>query len=219
MEHIPFLTHILEQTLDVAPRFRKDERLLYPDDVDGKEMYLLRAPGEQDGVITWADEIRPIPPPEDRMIEMSVETAALEALQNAPRVGNSVEIDLFMTMMPVQERRRERPYFPFALLVVDADSGMVLSHDLLSPLPSIDNMYSRVPQAVIDLFLGNNMLPYEVYTQSPVLTAVLTTLFEQFDIPVVERPFLPMLNEVKEAMLKYTQSGFYWRPVPDDPAK
>ena len=208
-EHIPFLTHVLEQTLDVAPRFREDERLLYPDDVDGQEMYLLRVPEKRNGVITWTDEIRPIPQPEERVIEMSVETAALEALRAAPRVGNSVEIDLFMTMTPVQEKRGERPFFPFALLVVDAGSGMILSQDLLSPLPSIDDMYSRVPQAVINMFLNNNMLPYEVNTQSPMLTAVLTVLLEQFGIPVVERPFLPMLNEAKEAMHQYTQSGFY----------
>ncbi|NHZ71869.1 MAG: hypothetical protein GWP17_02135, partial [Aquificales bacterium] len=208
MEQIPFLTHVLEQTLDVTSRYQEDESLLYPDDVGDDEMYLLRVPSEQDGEITWTDEIRPIPQPENHIIPVDIDAEAFEALQDVVRVGNSVEIDLFMTMMPVEEGRGKRPYFPFALLIVDADSGMVLSHDVLSPLPTIDDMYSEVPQKVIDLLLGNNILPYEIYTQSPMLTAVLSPLFNDLDTPVVERPFLPMLNEAKEAMLKHLGRGF-----------
>jgi len=51
MDKISFLNHILEQTLNVAPRYQKDKRLLYPDDVGNNEMYLLRVPSEQDGEI------------------------------------------------------------------------------------------------------------------------------------------------------------------------
>lgn len=194
--------------MDVASRYQEDESLLYPDDVGDDEMYLLRVPSEQDGEITWTDEIRPIPQPETLIIRMDIDTAAFEALQDVPRVGNSVEIDLFMIPMPMEEGRGKRPFFPFTLLIVDADSGMVLSHDTLSPLPSLDDMYGEVPQKVIELLLSNNMLPYEVYTQSSMLTAVLSPLFEQLDTRVVERPFLPLLNEAKEAMFKHLGNDF-----------
>jgi hypothetical protein len=209
MEQIPFLTHVLEQTLDVASRFRDDERLLYPDDVDDEEMYLLRVPEEQDGVIVWRDELRPTPKPENHMIAVDIEPDSFKALRRTPRVGNSVEIDLFMMMEPVQDRRGERPYFPFNLLIVDADSGMILGHDLLSPLPSMDHMHSEVPQRVINLLLDSHMLPYDVHTQSFIVTQLLTPLFEQLDTPVVRRPFLPMMNEAKATMHEYTRKGFF----------
>jgi hypothetical protein len=64
-------------------------------------------------------------------------------------------------------------------------------------------MYAEVPQRVIDLFLSNNLLPYEIYTQRPSVTAVLSSLFEELGVAVVERPFLPMLNEAKTAMMGF----------------
>lgn len=208
MGHIPFFTHVLKQTLDVASRYKEDGGLLYPDDVDGNEMYLLRVPEEQDGKIVWRDEIRPIPETEANMISVDIDSESAAALHNVPRVGNSVEIDLFMMTTPIQEKRDKRPYFPFSLLIVDADSGMILSHDLLSPQPSINEMYSEIPQKVINLLLGNNLLPYEVCTQSFEMTQLLTPLFEQLDTPVIRRPFLPMLNEAKEALRQHTRQGF-----------
>ena len=208
MDQIPFLTHVLQQTLDVASRYEEDKSLLWPDDVGDDDMYLLRVPSEQDGEIIWRDEISPIPAPVLHKISLDLDMAAYEVLQDVPRVGNSVEIDLVMLLSPVEGRRGKRPYFPFTLLIVDADSGMILSHDLLSPLPSLDDMYRKVPQKVIDLLLSNNMLPYEIHTQSHVLTTLLSPLFEELDTPVVERPSLPMVNEAKAAMFKHVGRDF-----------
>ena len=208
MERIPFLTHILEQTMDVAPRFKEDESLLYPEDVGGDEMLLLRVPSEQDGELVWKDEIVPVPDPVLQGISFEIDQEAFEALQNVPRVGNSVEIDLFLLLTPIEDKREIRPFFPFPLLIVDAESGQVLSHDMLAPLPSMDAMYGEVPQRVIDLFLSNNLLPYEIYTQTPEVTAVLSSLFEALGVAVVERPFLPMFDEAKTAMMGFLGGDF-----------
>lgn len=208
MDQIPFLTHILEQTLDVAPRFKEDEHLLYPEDVDGEDMFLLRVPSDQDGEIVWTDEIVPWPEPTGLEILFEAKTASVEALKDVPRVGNSVEIDLFMLMSPIYEKRKLRPFFPFALLIVDTDSGMVLSHDMLDPLPTIEDMYARIPQKVIDLLLKNNMLPYEIHTQTPLVTAALAPIFSQLEVVVEERPSLPMLNEAKAGLSQHLGRGF-----------
>ncbi len=208
VEKIPFLIHILEQTMDVALRFKEDESLLYPDDVGEDEMYLLRVPTEQDGELVWKDEIVPIPQPVLSGIICTFDEASREALKNVPRVGNSVEIDLFMLLAPIAGQRGERPFFPFPLLIVDEDSGQVLSHDMLTPLPSMEAMYGEVPQKVIDLFLSNNLLPYEIYTQTPAITAVLAPIFEELGVAVVERPFLPMFEEAKTAMMGFMRGDF-----------
>lgn len=208
VEKIPFLLHILEQTLDVATRFEEDEGLLYPDDVGDDETYLLRVASEQDGKLVWRDEIMPFPEPELPVISFEIEPDAYEALEKVPRVGNAVEIDLFMLPLPIDERGAERPFFPYSLLVADSDSGLLLAQDMLSPLPSMETMYSEIPQRVVDLLLHNNILPYEIYTQRPEITLLLTPVFERLDVPVVERPFLPMLDEAKVAMLEFLDEGF-----------
>ena len=208
MEKIPFFIHILEQTLDVTLRCKENESLLYPDDVGDDEMYLLRVPSEQDGKLIWTDEIVPIPEPVLQDISFTFDTGSYEALKNVPRVGNSVEIDLFMLLAPIRDKKEIRPFFPFPLLIVDADSGQVLSHDMLMPLPSMEAMYSELPQKVIDLLLTNNMLPYEIHTQTPAVTAVLSDIFAELDVAVVERPFLPMFNEAKTAMMGFMDNDF-----------
>ena len=76
MDQIPFLTHILQQTLDVASRYKEDESLLYPDDVGDVEMYLLRVPSEQDGEIIWRDEITPILAPELHKVFLDLDMTA-----------------------------------------------------------------------------------------------------------------------------------------------
>lgn len=211
VERIPFLIHVLEQTMDVAVRFEEDESLLYPDDVGDDETYLLRVASEEDGKLIWRDEIRLFPEPEPPVIFFEVEPDTYKALEKVPRVGNSVEIDLFMLPLPVDERGIERPFFPYSLLVADSDSGLLLSQDMLSPLPSMDAMYSEIPQRVVDLLLHNNILPYEIYTQRPEITALLTPVFAQLDVPVVEQPFLPMLDDAKLTLLEFLEddlSGF-----------
>ena len=207
MERIPFLRHILEQTLAVAPRFKEDTSLLYPGDDGNVERYLLRVPQEQDGVLVWADEIHPIPGPSLQPISFVTNTETEEALKEVPRVGNAAEVDLFMMLAPVHEKRLLRPFFPFVLLIVDADSGQVLSHEMMTPLPTIEDMYAQIPQTVMELFLRNNFLPHEINTQTQLVTAVLTKVFADLDVPVVEQPFLPMVTEAKVALFMQFSGG------------
>ena len=52
-----------------------------------------------------------------------------------PRVKDVVEADLVMLdASPVYEKNK-RPYFPYALILVDAGSGVALAIDLLTPRP------------------------------------------------------------------------------------
>lgn len=203
VDRIPFLTLVLEQTLDVASRFEEDENLLYPDSVGDEEMYLLRVASEQDGKLVWRDEIMPFPEPQPTLIAIDLEEDAYEALQNAPRVGNSVEIDVFMMPTPIEERGLERPFFPYPLLIVDSDSGFVLAHEMLTPLPSLEAMYSQVPQKVIDLLLQINILPHEIHVQREGVSIPLGQVFNALNVPVVNKPSLPMLTEAKMSMLGF----------------
>ncbi len=208
-EQIPFLTHVLEQTLDVASRCKEDMSLLYPDDVDDdEEMYLLRIPTVVDGEIMWADKIGPVAPFTEEEITAFLVSSMYEALQNVPRVGNSVEIDLFMVMTPVMERGDEYPYYPFSLMIVDVDSGMILAQEMLMPLPTLVDMYETVPEEVARLLLQSNIMPYEIYTQTPEITAVLQPIFNNLDVPVIEVDSLDMVNEAKAAMFEHLKHGF-----------
>lgn len=204
MKQIPFLQHVLKQVLDVTPRFQQDNSLLYHNKVGDDEMYLLRVPTKVDGEVVWADEIRPIPKPTvSHKIPIIIDRAKYDALQEVPRIGNSVEIDVFMLKNRIVEKKGKQPYFPFILMIVEADSGVVLAHEILSPLPTLDEMYGKISQIVIDLLLKNEILPYEILTQAREVTAVLSTIFDKSETPIIQKESLPMLNEAKMSMYEH----------------
>lgn len=55
-----FLTHALEQTCEVTPRFKDDPALLETSD---GESYLVRAPGQKGESLTWEERTVRVPPP------------------------------------------------------------------------------------------------------------------------------------------------------------
>lgn len=48
---------------------------------------------------------------------------------------------------PIQEKRSERPYFPYMLMICDQKSRMILVTELLQPLPDLKTMWEKAPAA------------------------------------------------------------------------
>lgn len=74
-----FLTVVLEQTLDVAPRFRKAPALREPEDTP----YLVRVPRRQDGALVWEDRAMDMPPPERQPVRLMMDIPLLEELKQS----------------------------------------------------------------------------------------------------------------------------------------
>lgn len=85
-----------------------------------------------------------VPPPELSPIEIEVDFRAFGNLEGLAR-GGELEMDLFMLPTPIMEGK-DRPFFPYMLLAVDAGSGMVIGHDLLTADPSLEAMWASSPR-------------------------------------------------------------------------
>ncbi len=144
-EEARFLAYALDQLLDVAPRFRDDLSLLESSEED--ESYLVRVPRREDGTLVWEDRLMDVPPPEPSSIPIEMDLQALEDLEQLPSSRNKLEMDFFMFPAPVGEKNA-RPYFPYMLLTVDTQSGMILGNELLKPDPSMEAMWGSIPEAV-----------------------------------------------------------------------
>jgi hypothetical protein len=200
-DEVRFLTHCLEQTKNVFERFVEDPELLNPLD---DETYLIRVPRPVEESLVWEDQMMRVTPPQPQAITMPMDLHLLDWLQQAPRVDQKFEIDLFMLPTPIQETRNHRPFYGFILLMVEAESGFVIDSDMLSPVDSILTMWGEIPMAVVKALIHAGVVPDAIKINSPVLHQVLAPLTEELDIDLVFTPRLPALSRAKESLMRFS---------------
>lgn len=209
-EEARFLTWALEQLPEVAQRFREDPDLLYPEREDA---YLVRVPQQREGALTWEDRLIALPAPQPLRIEMPMNTWLLEGLKRLKPSDRTLEVDLFLQLSPVKEKGDERPYFPYMLMVVDAESGMILGSELLPPLPSLQEMWGKVPMALMGQWAGVRMVPARVQVKSGLLYSLLGPLAEELGFALEEVGALPGLDLARREL----QRMLLRKPLPSWP--
>ena len=194
------LTVALGQVLEVAPRCRDDEEMFAPSE-DGT-VFLVRVPKEQGG---WADQILKIEEPEPAPLHFEVDPQAFAQAKELRRVTNVIEIELTMLPMPVKDKKIERPYFPYALILAEAQSGAIVANEMLQPLPSLDAMYGTVPQLLLGTFLRLGVLPELLRARNPLLAELLAPLAEELNFKVDTVRKLPAIDAFMEGMGRMMQ--------------
>jgi hypothetical protein len=197
-EEARILAYGLEQLLEVAPRFREEPGLLHPAEVGS---FLIRTSRRDGSSLVWTDVIRPVPPPEDAAIPVVIDPGALESLKDVPIKAFSLEIDVFMVPSEVREKGA-RPYFPYMLLMVEAGSGFAMGFELLKAHPSLQDMWGRVPDHVVQKLAGLGTMPAEVRVSSPLLFQVLQPVTGQLGLNITQTDHLPALDFAREELLQ-----------------
>jgi hypothetical protein len=194
------LTTALEQLLDVAPRCRENEDLLAPDE-DGT-VFLVRVPRSENSTTVWEDQIQKIEEPEPDPIMVPIDEPLLEQAQALRHVQAALELEFTMMPMPTSEKKDERPFFPYLLLIADSGSGALLGTEMLQPLPSVLEMYARLPQLIVDLFLRLEAVPQVLRVRNELAAELLEPLAEElrFTLELVDE--LPAIDEAMEMMSK-----------------
>jgi hypothetical protein len=192
-----FLTTALEQLLDVASRVRDDEDVLWGEE-DGE--FLVRVPRVEKARLVWEDKIMRVPEPElKKTAPAPLDPQLLESLKQLPEVTNVIEIELTMLPMPVREKR-DRPFFPYLLMLVEASSGVILGNDMLQPLPSLDAMRAELPTKVAEHLLRLGVRPLRVAVSRETTARSLAPLADELGIRIKLSPTLPALDEAMEFM-------------------
>jgi len=192
-----FLTTALEQLLDVAPRVRDDEDVLRGEEGDE---FLVRVPRVENARLVWEDKIMRVPEPElKKAASAPLDPQLLESLKQLPEVTNVIEIGLTMLPMPVREKK-DRPFFPYLLMLVEASSGVILGNDMLQPLPSLDAMRAEFPTKVAEHLLRLGVRPLRVAVRTETIARSLAPLADELGIRIKLSPMLPALDEAMEFM-------------------
>lgn len=195
-----FLILVLEQTLDVARRLDRNPDLLVA--LDG-DTYLVRVP-EGNGQLNWRDEQRSYPPPEVENLGMEISTSLIQAYQRLEASSAAVEVDLFIFPGMIREKGT-RPYFPYSLMIVEAESGMVLASELMDPRPSLHEMRNEAFQTFLTSLIRVKFRPTEIATSSIELFARLEAVEEYLGAELFYEPILPRMEEVKQQLFAFLQ--------------
>ena len=195
----------LEQLLDVAPRCRENEDLLAPDE-DGT-VFLVRVPRVENGVTLWEDKIQKIEEPDPEPIMVPIDEESLAQAKQLQRARADLEIEFSMMPMPTSEKKNERPFFPYMLMVADSASGALLGAEMFQPLPTVLDMYGRLPQTLTDLFLRLEAVPESLQLRNELAAELLEPLAEelQFELELTEE--LPAIDQAME-MMNQMMPGF-----------
>ena len=193
-----FLAHAVEQAADVTLRFRENPEILTTSEEDS---YLVRVPREEDGALVWEDRVLKVPAPEPEPIPIPMDLDVLDEAKELPRVRNLLEVDFFAVPAYIGEKG-VRPFYPYMLLVVESESGLIVGTELLEPKPSLKEMWGRVPLTLLSQLVRLGIVPERIRVRTPFLCQMLQPLAGELGLEVTASDTLPALDEAKEELLE-----------------
>jgi hypothetical protein len=189
-----YLTLALEQTLDVAPRFRDGRELPGP---EARE-HLVRV-RSADGA--WTDEYRaPAMPPVETLFTVEpVNEVRIEKVRSRvkARTGDW-EADAFHHFDPVQDKRGGRPYYPYILAVAAAETGLVLSFAASRRGDHVNDFRD----ALLDAFESAGALPVQIHYAQTTVADVLRPVTDRLAIELKRAKALPAAWEFRDNLQK-----------------
>ncbi|MGQ9780352.1 MAG: DUF6930 domain-containing protein [Bacillota bacterium] len=203
-EDIRVLTICLEQGIELARRSQMDPELLEP---TRRGRILVRVGKKRNGSISWADKREEIPTIEDPKVEPPLlDQVALRRLAKMRLKKQGIwECDYFYSPVPVQPKPKERPYYPFFLVIADSTEGKIIGHRMVSH----KNVYSETVALVMATISEKKTLPERLFVRRKETYEVLSPLAEALGEPELLRQAEElMLIDYFRAFLKETADDF-----------
>lgn len=197
-----FLATMVEQTLVVTQALEESEPLLRQFEQTPEDEFLVRTVEDGTWTTRWErlEAVRPTYQP-------VVDEAALAEVRRTLR-QEPLQLQIHLGLLPTGvEAGPLPPYFPYALLAVDAKSGTVLGHDLLLAQPSVKAMLEELPMRLVALFKRLGSRPHAVQVVSPRLYSLLAVPLGQLGIALSQKETLPALEEAFTALQNFIGQG------------
>ncbi len=101
-----------------------------------------------------------------------------------------------------KDKGDSRPFFPYALMIVEARSGLVLGTELLKPDPSLEAMWGQVPLHVVVKLARVGMVPAEIRVRSELVLQLLQPVAKELGFRLKRSDRLRRLDQAKEFLLQ-----------------
>jgi hypothetical protein len=134
--------------------------------------------------------------------EAIIDQLAHEKLLQLPTRIPCVEITAFMLSSSIYEKGM-RPYYPYMLMLIDSNSGMIIGNELMAPLPDLDSMWQQLPAHIINFLNKLACLPAQILSDSIFLHELLADFFAGVNIPFQHKKKLAASADARKSILKF----------------
>lgn len=197
-DELRLLSAALTQLLELAPRIEADPTCLRPSKGRG---LLVRARAGDGSSASWGESFVTIAAPEPDRISVRIDPDLIEEVRELPESDHVLEVDCFRTETVIAEPGK-RPYFPYALLMCEAVSGLVVHADLLDPTPSLMSMWATAPEKITREIAKLGWIPQEIRVRDALLAQLLELIAPGFGFTVAQGRRLPSLDHAKASLLQ-----------------
>jgi hypothetical protein len=200
-EQVLFLTMALQQTVEVVKAYKENpDALLEGDD----ETFLTRVADEDNLNLIWSDQWL-VSKPIVEVIEITAdpinELRLAKAKKSLQRSAGVWEIDCFFAPMPIKEG--VRPYYPMMCLIVDQETGQILRYGLSEK----SGTANKIVEHLFSLIEQTQVVPKEIWVAQEEVFHYLRQILLAFEIQAYLTGELPALEEAREGMMDYFESG------------
>ncbi|MBN1163188.1 MAG: hypothetical protein JXB45_01280 [Candidatus Krumholzibacteriota bacterium] len=194
---VVLMTHILEQAIDVALRFR-DDRSLFPS--DGWDSLLARIPVKAGGGLEWRDEIiEPDIMDKSLFDDIHIDELRLAKLKREYKKSRAVwEIEYFLGPGAIVEKGK-RGYYPYLLMCVEAETGYVIALWLATP----ETYQDEFPHRLMDFIEKAGEIPSRILTSREETQDMLNPVAEKLNVPIDFTQELNGIRAAADSMFEY----------------
>jgi hypothetical protein len=197
-EMLKYLTLALQQSIEVALRFKEDPDMLITNKPD---VYLVRVPKKSEGDLKWMDKwMKPEPIEKSGKALPPVNEILLQKLKkNVKRIGGVWEADFFFSPTPIKESKDERPYYPYAIIYVDRQSGLILHVNMTKP----DEHITAFPSDFMSLVENMGVKPREILVRKEEAFELLELITSRLNIKLNLVKRLDALEQAQASMFQF----------------
>ena len=199
-DEVLYMTNALQQATDICLRFKDDAKLFRAPD---KNQYLIRVAEEKNGRVSWKDEWRKpsLLEKKDQGFYKPVDEVRIQRLKKTVKSTHAIwEIDFFYAPTPVLEG--ERPFFPYAIMIIDHDTGFILDMHLAETRP--------YQEEFLDQFLNcietTSVIPLEILARKEEAEKLLETYASRLNIRLSRVKKLQNIDHARREMAKHLRS-------------
>jgi len=200
-DEVHFMTRALEQLRAVSRRKMREPGLL---SFNGSHQFLVREPQRRGAEITWHDRIRNFPPPKPSPIPIVWNQSDIDYLKRLPKQNHVLAADFFL-FPGVFEEQGQRPVCTYVLMVVHAQSNLVLCAEPMSVVTSLERMWGAVPGVLASAMVNFEIRPCKIQVRSNPLLRLLRSLQAELDFELEQSSRLPGLETVKDTFQDFFQ--------------
>ncbi len=194
---IIYMTFVINQAIIVCLRIKDNWRILL---APKKGLYLVRAPEMRNGVLTWKDSWMFPMPVEARKEEsvFNIDENKIKEIKNKLSFSTNIwEIDFFYSPVPISQG--EQPFFPYSLMVIDHDSGLINFMHIAEPF----KYHNEFVDKFIEFLETNGIIPLEILVRKEEVKKFLEPFASILNIKLTLKKKLYNVEHARKELFKF----------------